>query len=132
MLPSLFVGTATSAGNLPAALRHVNVVPEFTTWAAGASAGGVVGPDYVVLVQGLDGLVVGLRVGFAAVRGDVEEDWCVCHVRSLVLATPLHERRLGFVVSALNARGNRLPGATTARRGLTPTALAPRRGRVRS
>src|SRR5450756_3169299 len=83
------------------------------------------------LVQGLDGLVVNVRVGFAAVRGDVEEAWCVCHVRSLVPATTLHERRLGFVVSALNARGNRLPGATTARWGLTPTAPAFRRGRVR-
>lgn len=50
-------------------------MPEFTTRAAGTSADGVVGPDYVVLVQGPDGLAVGVRVGFAAVRGDAEEDW---------------------------------------------------------
>src|SRR5665648_806099 len=46
MVPFLFAGTATSAGYLPAALRHGNVVPKFTTRAAGASAGGVIGPDY--------------------------------------------------------------------------------------
>src|SRR5450756_609055 len=46
MVPFLFAGTATLSGYLPAALQHGNVVPKFTTRAAGASAGGVVGPDY--------------------------------------------------------------------------------------
>src|SRR5450756_1485117 len=40
MVPFLFAGTATSAGYLPAALQHGNVVPKFTTRAAGASADG--------------------------------------------------------------------------------------------
>jgi hypothetical protein len=100
-------------------------VPKFTTAAADTVPTAplrVLGGHGQFLVQGLGGLVPGLRAGDAVLHGQVEEHGRVCHVCSLVA---------GSEVSVLNAYavvcGDRLPGAQTARAGLPLPRGAPAR-----